>query len=475
MLFSGVISLAVLPAVFAKVQLLGVSVGAEHGRHIDGTRGSDSVRLPLSGVSEQMTRFIRDDGMNLLRLPTSWQFLANDKLGGSLDISNLSQYDQLVQSCLATGAHCMISINNSGRWNGNITEQTGPTDGQLANFWGDLASRYAAHDNIIFELINESRHLSVSIGAETCRKAVTAIRDAGATSQMILLPGIDIDSATTVFSRGKADTLLAITNPNGSTDDLVLGIRTYLDQDNSGTHRECTADNIDALATVAEYLRERGRKGLISWTGASGDSYCLASLCAQTEFINMNSDVFTGLVAAGAAGLNTSSLSITPSYRNGQVSDTNLRKQCLLGTWSNSHRDNNTKATQAAGMKDLESILGSGTLILSSVLQPEPTVLLTATLGPVVSTNGSITSAGGVLTDILPQATLTTLEVATEPPPSGSGIAGLLTGSDSPSPTQSLPGNDASSSGSSSIRASSGWVRLFFIWGCVCAAIILTE
>jgi endoglucanase len=166
----------------------------------------------------------------------------------------------------------MIDIHNFARWDGKIIGQGGPTDEQFANFWGQLASHYADDDKIIFELMNEPHDLDVATWAETCQKAVTAIRKAGASFQVILLSGTDFDSAATLVSSGSADALLAITNPDGSTDNLVLDIHKYLDEDNSGTHAKCTTDNVEALASVADYLREKGRKGLISETGASDDA-----------------------------------------------------------------------------------------------------------------------------------------------------------------------------------------------------------
>ncbi|KAI1167411.1 glycoside hydrolase superfamily [Nemania serpens] len=282
MIFSALISLAALvPAVFAKVQFLGVAIaGGEFGCQIDGTCPPSSAQLPLGDGPTQMNHFVKDDGINVLRIPTTWQFLVNSQLGGDLDVSNLSKYDQLVQSCLNTGAYCMIDIHNFARWDGRIIGQGGPTDEQFASFWRQLAGKYATDDRIIFELMNEPHDLDVGIWAQTCQKVVTAIREAGATSQMILLPGTNFDSAATLVSSGSADTLLAIRNPDGSMDNLLLDIHKYLDEDNSGTHAACTTNNIDAFTAVAQYLRSKGRKGFISETGASSD----ASVSQRTPF-----------------------------------------------------------------------------------------------------------------------------------------------------------------------------------------------
>lgn len=89
---------------------------------------------------------------------------------------------------------------------------------------------------------------------------------------MILLPGTNFDSAATLVSSGSVAALMNITNPDGTTDNLLLDIHKYLDEDNSGTHMTCTTNNIDAFTTVTDALRQAGRKGFVSESGASSDS-----------------------------------------------------------------------------------------------------------------------------------------------------------------------------------------------------------
>jgi endoglucanase len=222
-----------------------------------------------------MKHFAQDNGLNMFRLPVSWQFLVNNKLGGPLDGNNFAKYDQLMQSCLSTGAHCMIDIHNFARWNGGIIGQGGPTDDEFASLWTQLAEKYAANDKVVFGLMNEPHHLNVDTWAKTCQIVVTAIREAGARSQMVLLPGTNFDSAATLVESGSAAALMDVKNPDGSVDGLLLDVHKYLDVDNSGTHSDCVTDNRDAFAIVAQFLRDAGRLGLVSETGAaSTDSVC---------------------------------------------------------------------------------------------------------------------------------------------------------------------------------------------------------
>jgi endoglucanase len=178
-----------------------------------------------------------------------------------------------MQACLETGTYCAIDIHNFARFNGGIIGQGGPTDAQFAALWTSLATKYATSTKVIFGVMNEPHELDVPTWASSVQAAVTAIRTAGATSQMILLPGTNFTSAGTFVSSGSADALGKVTNLDGSTDNLIFDLHKYLDVDNSGTNAECVTDNIaDAFQPLAAYLRTNKRLAIISETGASSST-----------------------------------------------------------------------------------------------------------------------------------------------------------------------------------------------------------
>ncbi|KAI2617258.1 glycoside hydrolase family 5 protein [Hypomontagnella submonticulosa] len=461
--------LAAARVIFAKLQFLGVAIaGGDFGCQIDGSCPISSAQLPLNddGIS-QMQHFVKDDGLNMLRLPISWQFLVNNKLGGDLDDGNLAKYDQLVQACLATGAHCMIDIHNFARWNGGIIGQGGPTDDQFISLWTQLAMKYAGNENVVFELMNEPHDLDIGIWAKTCQKVVTAIRNAGATKQMILLPGTDFDSAATLDTVGGGSQLLGIKNPDGTTDNLILDIHKYLDTDNSGTHDECTTNNSKAFSGLADFLRKNGRKGIISETGASQDDSCLNAFCAQNTLINQNSDVFVGLVAWGAGSFDTSYvLSLTPSKQNGQLVDNNLMSQCVIAPWVNSKetspRDGGTSTT----------VVAPSTRPATTIT---PTTFVTATAKPSNSDEPVLTvtilsDTSLVQTASVPSS-LTVLITAAGAPSDASYSIALATPTDAPSPAQTTPATTTASpkptSGASLTQTTA------FVWGCMLLPFLL--
>jgi endoglucanase len=67
---------------------------------------------------------------------------------------------------------------------------------------------------VIFGIMNEPHDINITMWAATVQAVVTAIRTAGATTQMILLPGNDFTSAQTFISNGSADKLGAVRNVN---------------------------------------------------------------------------------------------------------------------------------------------------------------------------------------------------------------------------------------------------------------------
>jgi endoglucanase len=127
---------------------------------------------------------------------------------------------------------------------------------------------------------------NISTWAQSVQAAVTAIRQAGATSQLILLPGNDYTSAANFISNGSLAALKAVTNPDGSTTNLIFDVHKYLDSDNSGTHAECVTDNISsAFSPLATALRQINRQAILSETGGGNVASCQQYLCSEIQYL----------------------------------------------------------------------------------------------------------------------------------------------------------------------------------------------
>ncbi len=189
--------------------------------------------------------------------------------------------------------------------------------------------------------------------AATVQAAVTAIRNAGATSQIILLPGTDYTSAAT-FATGSAPFLSAVKNPNGSTTNLVYDVHKYLDSDGSGTHANCVSTEInEAFAPLATYLRNSHRQAFLSETGGgSSDSSCLSNLCAALDLLNNNADVYLGWTGWAAGSFDQSYvLSLTPTKSGSTWTDQPLLSQCVAGRFTGRKRDVEVRSRVMRGLE----------------------------------------------------------------------------------------------------------------------------
>ncbi|KAG9258798.1 glycoside hydrolase superfamily [Emericellopsis atlantica] len=332
-----VASLALLPSAWGRIKYLGVAIpGIDFGCDIDGSCPPGNRKFPLLEMgggdgAGQMQHWTENADMNTFRLPVPWQYLVNNQLGAKMDETNFDNYNKLMKACLDTGSYCMIDIHNFARWNDGIVGQGGPDDEEFVDIWVQLAKKYADNDKVMFGIVNEPHDLDIVRWAQTCQKVVTGIRKAGAESQIILLPGTNFASAETFVSSGSAELLAKISNPDGSKDGLVLDLHKYLDINNSGTHVECTTNNVAGFKTIGDWLRKNKRQAIISETGASLDPTCIEKFCTQNEYIAKNTDVFVGFVGWGAGSFGTDYvMNLTPSGEADNYQDNELMTECII-------------------------------------------------------------------------------------------------------------------------------------------------
>ncbi|KAI0263104.1 carbohydrate-binding module family 1 protein/Glycoside hydrolase family 5 protein [Gloeopeniophorella convolvens] len=328
------------PASAGKLRFAGVNIaGFDFGCNTDGSCTATAAWPPLTQYygadgAGQMQHFVNDDGYNVFRLPVGWQFLVNSDTAAAnpVNAANLAEYDALVQTCLATGAWCIVDVHNYARFNSGIIGQGGPSNDVFAALWSQLAAKYASQSKVIFGVMNEPHDVpDINLWGQSVQAAVTAIRNAGATSQIILLPGNNWTSAETFVSNGSADALSKVTNPDGSITNLVFDVHKYLDSDNSGTHPTCTTDNIDiAWAPLAQWLRCNGRQAFNTETGGGNEADCVTFMNQQIAFQAANSDVFLGYVGWAAGNFYaTYVLGETPSQSGTTWTDTQLVAQAM--------------------------------------------------------------------------------------------------------------------------------------------------
>ncbi|KAI1344939.1 glycoside hydrolase family 5 protein [Xylariaceae sp. FL0016] len=323
----------------AGVQYFGVNMaGFDFGCATNGTCVTSSVYPPLQALggadgAGQMSHFTKDLSMNIFRLPVGWQYLTSSP-GGTLESGNLGKYDQLVKACLATSASCVIDIHNYARWDGKIIGQGGPSNDDFANLWSQLATKYSGEEKVMFGLMNEPHDVpDIDKWADSVQAAVSAIRKTGA-KNMILIPGNDWTSAQ-AFPTKSGPALLKVVNPDNSTEGLIFDVHKYSDEDNSGTHTDCTTDNIDtAFSPLADWLRTNKRQAINSEMGGGNTASCEKFVCQQISFVNKNADVFLGYIgwSAGSFDPATYELSEVPTKSGSTWTDSALVKSCFKNT-----------------------------------------------------------------------------------------------------------------------------------------------
>ncbi|KAF9482685.1 cellulase-domain-containing protein [Pholiota conissans] len=326
------------PSGTGKLSHVGINIsGFDFGCNSDGSCTASGAWPPLLKYyghdgAGQMQHFVNDDGFNTFRLPVGWQFLSNDAQTGTLNETNFAEYNDLVNACLATGASCIVDVHNYARFNGAIIGQGGPSNAVFATLWGNIAAKFASNSKIIFGVMNEPHDVpDINMWAASVQAAVTAIRNAGATSQIILLPGNNWTSAQTFVSNGSGPALLTVTNPDGTTTGLVFDVHKYLDSDNSGTNAECVTNNIaSSWQPLADWLRTNKRQAFNTETGGGNTASCVQYLCQQIAYQAQNSDVFLGYVGWAAGNFDPSYvLSEVPTQSGSTWTDTLLVKSCL--------------------------------------------------------------------------------------------------------------------------------------------------
>ncbi|EKM57027.1 glycoside hydrolase family 5 protein, partial [Phanerochaete carnosa HHB-10118-sp] len=118
--------------------------------------------------------------------------------------------------------------------------------------------------------------------------AVSAIRQAGATTQLIL-PGSDYTFAKTFISNGSAAAFANVTNPIGIFANLIFDVYKYLDSDNFDNHADCVTNINDAFGPLAIYLHTNVWRAFDTGTGSRNTDSCTTYLCQQIAFAPQNS------------------------------------------------------------------------------------------------------------------------------------------------------------------------------------------
>ncbi|KAF5856788.1 hypothetical protein ETB97_006716 [Aspergillus alliaceus] len=256
--------------------------GAEFGSSIPGTLGTDYTWPDTSKIQT-----LRNDGMNVFRIPFLMERLVPSKMTGTPDATYLKDLKSTVQAVTDSGAYAVLDPHNYGRYSGSIISST--SDFQA--FWKTVAGEFASNEKVIFDTNNEYHDMEQSLVLSLNQAAIDGIRAAGAKTQYIFVEGNSYSGAWKWANTN--DNLKGLTDPE---DKVVYEMHQYLDSDGSGTSESCASSTIgkERLQTATEWLKTNNKKGFLGEFAGGVNSQCEQAVEGLLSYMSDNSDVWMG-------------------------------------------------------------------------------------------------------------------------------------------------------------------------------------
>ncbi|KAA1073551.1 hypothetical protein PGT21_015224 [Puccinia graminis f. sp. tritici] len=281
-------------------RLVGVSLinlpGFEFGAQTDGqyTAGTNPAMPP---PESQIAHFLSQN-VNFFRVPVAWEFL-QPEMNGKLNEVNLKAYQTFIEKITTHGAYVAIDLHAFARYKGQIVGESPSTPASaLVSLWTQLGAVFKDNPLVMFGISNEPHDLVITTWATTVQKVVTALREKKI-ENILLIPGTDYTAMKSFPEWYKA--MKVVKNPDGSFDGLVMEVHRYLDTDNSGKSRDCTASHADEVAKAVELLKADGRQVILGETGGGSTDTCMKFLPELAAAVTDAYPVFLGF-AMWAAG-----------------------------------------------------------------------------------------------------------------------------------------------------------------------------
>ncbi|KAK0727751.1 glycoside hydrolase superfamily [Lasiosphaeria miniovina] len=276
------------------------SATAQVGTGLPGQFGVDYAFISNSGIDVMADQH----KINLFRVAFLLERMCPlaTGLGSKFDESHFGHFKDAIDYITKTkGAYAILDPHNYMRYNnpssqpfsgsviGNSSDPTAATTAQFGAFWGELASRFASDEKVIFGLMNEPHDMPSSLLLANLQAAVDAIRKAGA-KNLIIAPGNSWTGGH-AWTQGGAEAnsawLHKLVDPLNNT---AIDIHEYLDQDFSGGHIPCTQPAATNLAGVTAWLKQHSLKAFITEFGGSNTTACVGMLGDMLDYMAQNEE-----------------------------------------------------------------------------------------------------------------------------------------------------------------------------------------
>lgn len=281
---------ATQPATAAGVCFKGVNLsGAEYGDR------NGVENLNFTYPSEKTVAYFAGKGMNIVRLPFSWERL-QPTLNSPLSVVEVDRLKAAVQRLRDHGMTVLLDPHAFGYYDKARLGTPDVPGFAFADFWIRLAAEFANEPDVLFGLMNEPYDIPATEWLAMANDAIAGIRSVGARN-LVLVPGTRWSGAhgwrADYPGGSNADVMRGVKDP---VDNYAYEFHQYMDPDSSGTKGGCAAADAAtaALVDVTAWLRETGRKGFLGEFGGSQDDACLAGLKAMTAVLDDNADAWLG-------------------------------------------------------------------------------------------------------------------------------------------------------------------------------------
>ncbi|KAE8144583.1 glycoside hydrolase [Aspergillus avenaceus] len=257
--------------------------GAEFGQtNLPGTLGTDYTWPDTSKIQT-----LRNDGMNVFRIPFLMERLVPSDMTGTPDSTYLKDLKTTVKSITDSGAYAVLDPHNYGRYSGSIITSTS----DFKAFWKTVAGEFASNEKVIFDTNNEFHDMEQSLVLSLNQAAIDGIRAAGAKTQYIFVEGNSYSGAWKWANTN--DNLKGLTDPQ---DKIVYEMHQYLDSDGSGTSETCDSATIgkERLQTATEWLKTNNKKGFLGEFAGGVNEQCESAVKGLLSYMSDNSDVWMG-------------------------------------------------------------------------------------------------------------------------------------------------------------------------------------
>ncbi|MGN6571556.1 MAG: cellulase family glycosylhydrolase [Pseudolabrys sp.] len=270
--------------------LLGVNLaGAEFASQKNpGTYGVDYIYPSHSEID-----YYANAGMSVIRLPFLWERLQTSAYG-PLDASQLAHIDDVVNYANSKGLKVILDAHDYGSYQGSLIGSDAVPNSAFADLWGKLAGHFAADANVMFDLMNEPHAQTAAQWLDSTNAAIAEIREAGATSQEILVSGSYSDGA---WRWVKTDNAAVIgTGVQDPSHNFAFDVHQYLDSNGSGTHASVvsTTVGVERLEAITNWAESTGNHLFLGEFGVSTDQTSVAALDNMLSYMQTHSDAWQG-------------------------------------------------------------------------------------------------------------------------------------------------------------------------------------